>query len=1088
MNGHLGKIILLMRSIVLGLAIFGNCRVSGQSATARGNGRLTSAPERPELIYKPKGNFSNQIARPLRYWPIGTDFVITNGAEYFNRPLYCTNSGFRVDGGDKPEFSLYLPGRGGNLRFGIRTSSGVKWLNDARQIITRYRPGSLLYAIHDSLLGEGELNLIVLPMAATEGFVVRVEWRGTAGELIWAYGGASGQRSSRDGDIGCERDPVSEFFQMQPEQCRGNSFTVTANTFTLHHNKGTIAGVMPSGSQLFVGDAAKWNSPVALMASSAATTEWPVLVGAVAMQPGQPIYLALEPGSRDDPTYRNSDLPRIFGEAESHRRSIAGRVAVETPDPFINAAVGALNIAAEAVWDERQQSFMHGAVAWRTRLLGWRGPYAGDALGWHERTAAHFAGFARKQNTTPIAETIPPADEQFNLARSENAIHSNGDMSKNHYDMNLVAVDAFFRHLLWTGDMQYAREMWPVIARHLAWERRLFRREFGPDKLPLYEAYAAIWASDDLNYNGGGSAHASAYNYFANIMAARVAKLLGEDPAIYDREADLILRGMNQYLWLTNEGNFAECKDFVGLQLVHPNSGLWTFYHTMDSEVPTPAQAWQMSRWIDLHIAHIPIRGANVPDENLDTLPETSWMPYQWSLNNVVMAEAAHTSLGFWQANRPDAAFALFKGELFDSMFLGLCPGNLGAMTGFDMARGEAQRDFSDAIGVNARALVEGLFGIKPDVLAGELKIRPGFPDTWKFANISHPDFDFKSQHEGSTETCLVEPKFSRPMRLNLQLCALGDAPEVTVNGVPAQWHWLEDQFGVRRIGIESPAAVKFAVLVHWRGEIPNPSIPLEVAPRPPEKVAAFDWNAKMPEGQRWEKVNLTSFFNDRVTQIFRNEYRSPRSPFASLAAPKQGLGGWCEPNASFEVDDSGLRELARKNDGRMTLPGGIPLATPGEVGVKNIIFTSQWDNYPRAVSVPLTGKSSHAFLLMAGSTAAMQSQFDNGEIMVTYADGSSTRMALHNPSNWWPIDQDYFTDDYAFRRDGPIPPRVDLRTGKIRILEAEQFKGKGRKIPGGAATILDMPLNATKELKSLTVRALANEVVIGLMSVTLMR
>ena len=97
---------------------------------------------------------------------------------------------------------------------------------------------------------------------------------------------------------------------------------------------------------------------------------------------------------------------------------------------------------------------MHGAVAWRTRLLGWRGQYAGDALGWHERTAAHFAGFARQQNTSPIPETIPPADEQFNLARSEAAIHSNGDMSKNHYDMNLVAVDAFFRHLLWTGDTE----------------------------------------------------------------------------------------------------------------------------------------------------------------------------------------------------------------------------------------------------------------------------------------------------------------------------------------------------------------------------------------------------------------------------------------------------------------------------------------------------------------------------------------------------------------------------------------------------------------------------------------------------------
>ncbi len=134
---------------------------------------------------------------------------------------------------------------------------------------------------------------------------------------------------------------------------------------------------------------------------------------------------------------------------------------------------------------------------------------------------------------------------------------------------------------------------------------------------------------------------------------------------------------------------------------------------------------------------------------------------------------------------------------------------------------------------------------------------------------------------------------------------------------------------------------------------------------------------------------------------------------------PKQGIGGWCEPNASFDVDDSGLRSLAAKNDGKIILPDGIPFATPGEAGAKNIIFTSQWDNYPREVSVPLSGKSSHAFLLMAGSTAAMQSRFDNGEVIVTYTDGSTERLALNNPVNWWPIDQDYFIDDFAFRRDG---------------------------------------------------------------------
>ena len=109
---------------------------------------------------------------------MGTDFVITNGTEFFNRPLYCLNSSFRIDGGDKPEFSLYLPGRGGNLRFGIKTSTGEKWLNDAQWIVTRYRPGSLLYEIHDSFLGKGTLNLTVLPLAHNKGLIACAELQG----------------------------------------------------------------------------------------------------------------------------------------------------------------------------------------------------------------------------------------------------------------------------------------------------------------------------------------------------------------------------------------------------------------------------------------------------------------------------------------------------------------------------------------------------------------------------------------------------------------------------------------------------------------------------------------------------------------------------------------------------------------------------------------------------------------------------------------------------------------------------------------------------------------------------------------------
>ena len=44
------------------------------------------------------------------------------------------------------------------------------------------------------------------------------------------------------------------------------------------------------------------------------------------------------------------------------------------------------------------------------------------------------------------------------------------------------------------------------------------------------------------------------------------------------------------------------------------------------------------------------------------------------------------------------------------------------------------------------------------------------------------------------------------------------------------------------------------------------------------------------------------------------------------------------------------------------------------------------------------------------------------------------------------------------------------------------------RNLPKGAGVIFDMPLNSSKKLSSLTVRTLSNDVVIGLMGITLQR
>ena len=1075
-------------------------------------------------------NFADRMERPLRYRPEGADFVIENGAEFFNRPLYGGNTAFRADGGDRPEFTLYLPGRGGNLRLGLRRGGEVKWLHSAAHLTTRYRPGELLYEIRDPLLGAaGVLRVAVLAYHETEGLIVRVEAEGTGAdtELLWAFGGVSGERGRRDGDIGTESVPISQWFQLQPEFCRGNGFELTPGGFTLRAKTATIGGMAPAGASLMMADAAHWNELPALLASAGPVSAQPLVLGRVPLAAGQPLFLSFQriaaetaateldtyrevksetsapkPTAKPNlaPVYPSAELPRRFAETESYFAALRTRVAVDTPDPFLDAAVGALNIAADAVWDDPQQAIMHGAIAWRTKLLGWRGPYLLDELGWHDRARRHFMDWAGQQNRNPIPDRLPSPEEKTNLARNETGLHSNGDLSHSHYDMNTVYIDALFRHLRWTGDLAFAEKVWPVIERHLAWERRLFRREFGPEKLPLYEAYAVIWASDDLAYNGGGAMHSSAYNYFHNTEAARLARLIGVDAAPYEREAQLLARGMRELLWQPEHGAFGEYKDLLGLQRVHSAAALWTFYHAVDSGVPTPREAWQMTRQVDTELPHLPVCGPGVP-AGLFTLGTSNWMPYTWSINNVVMAEAVHAALAYWAAGRPDEAWKITKGSLLAAMFMGISPGNVGSMSYLDAYRGESQRDFADGSGVLSRALVEGLFGVRPDALAGELVFEPGWPAAWDHAGLRHPDFSVGFSRTGDTDS--YETSGEAALALRLRLIARRDrVAAVTVDGAKAAWRMVEDSVGAPRIEILAPAAAAHTVAVRWAGDVPaireTGSGFVQVAQgemrwwQPPVAAKAAvlaSAPATPPAAGKFETIDLSSLFNDRVTQIFKHEYRSPRSPFVSLALPKQGIGAWAGGvNETAEIDDAGLRAAVAQGGGRITLPDGVPFSMPVTAEAKNILFTSQWDNFPREAVIPLSGHARHLSLLMAGSTNPMQSRFENGEIIVTYADGTVDRLALVNPTNWWPIEQDYLIDDYQFRRPEPLPVRIDLKSGAIRVLEHDTFDGRGGKVVGGAGTVLELKLQPAKELRSLTVRATANEVIIGLMAATLAR
>lgn len=1176
--------------------------------------------------------------RQLRYTPEGEDFVIINGDKKFNRALYGTNTSFRVETSDTPEFAFYMQYMGGNMQLGLVKGNESLWLKFADYVKSVYRAGTRIYEIKDPFIGSGKITLHVLAMGDADGMVMKIETENIPSdvELVCIYGGASNKRFSRNGDIGV--DPIDSF-ALKPEACDNNKYTISKNQFELQYGFSskaphrTIVGAFPQNAALKTASPYEIASPLNVWNSTEADNK-PLLVARMPLSAKGIDFIALK--AKDDKGLTYSALQASFDLAESRRKEIAEAVKINTPDPYFNPLGGVLATAADGIWDDVTKVWQHGAVGWRMPLNGWRAAYVGDAIGWHDRARTHFDGYAASQ-VTDVEPIIPhPAqDKKLNLARAEKEwgtqMYSNGYICRNpydakkmhHYDMNLCYIDELLWHFNWTGDMEYVEKMWPVLERHLAWEKR----NFDPNDDGLYDAYACIWASDALQYNSGAATHSTAYNYRSNKMAAEIAAKIGKDPKPYIAEAEKILKAMNSQLWIDSKGRWAEYKDFMGNQMIHPDAAVWTVYHAIDSETHTPFQAYQATRYIDTEIPHIPVLAKGLEDKGYKTIATTNWLPYSWSINNVAFAEVAHTSLAYWQAGRSEEAFHLFKSSILDGMYLGTSPGNIGQVSFYDAARGECYRDFGDPIGVYSRVLIQGLFGILPDAMNNRIEIRPGFPAEWNYASVSTADIKFDFKRNGTKDVYTIGLNFPKQLSLDLSVKAFKDKiKSLKVNGRATNWT-LENGVGYPIVKIHGDVSKEYVVEIEWEGtelnvvqynnvatkgenwklssgvtikDVYDPQgvlsnlqtstgniqgtiagelghrtlfvqtgqgqmtwwqpIEIEINERltvdydsesdklefklinnskqqlkgqviingtyktdatiaagsrsatyavPADNVKfgsntlqfvengniiyetkLMNWNL-VNQNPKYETVNIDALLNASVSRIFEEEYLTPRSPYTTLQVPTQGIGEWCHPLLTANIEDTGIRNAVKNNI--FETPFGIPFRTTGSISAPNIAFTTLWDNYPTSVSASLAGKASHAYLLMAGSTNHMQCHVPNGTVTVYYTDGTSSLLELVNPETWVPIEQDYFIDGEAFASKYPNPYRVAFKTGIVsRDMEKDMnVKSKevyGRNIDGGAGIILDIPLDKNKELKNVEVKAVANEVVIGLMGVTLLR
>ncbi|WP_415327610.1 DUF4450 domain-containing protein [Chryseobacterium sp. MMS23-Vi53] len=1157
--------------------------------------------------------------RELHYKEDKGDFLLVNGKYRFNRALYGNNLASRVEAGDLPEFALYLPGMGGNLQFVIQKGTSIKKLINADKIETRYRPGSMLYNIKDPILGSGSLKLTVLAQTKEEGLVLKMETENvdSSTKIYAVYGGASGTTFSRNGDIGA--DPESGFYLL-PEYSLNNQFQALKNQFQLNYlnkKKETqiVNGSFSNVPFLQMTDAKTLENLSAFTQNK--IDKSPIIYATYSAQKN-PVYIQIAKG-KSDKKFSDEELKNIFNESEQFRLNLTNRVQLKTPDSDLNNFGANLAVAADGIWES--PTYLHGAVAWRMRLNAWRGAYVADVLSWHDRAKEHFESYANSQVLQPDFAPVE-MDTNLHLARHTekmgNSVFSSGYISRNpndntkphHYDMNLVFFDQMFTHFNYTGDLEFLKKMWSTMVRHMDWEKRNFKRG------DLYDAYAAIWASDALQYSGGKVTHTSAYNYRANREMAKLANIIGENPQPYEKEAESILNAMKTQLWIKNKGYFAEYKDSLGNQIVHDKPGIWSIYHVSDAYILNEFEDYQNLQYINNYTPKIPVTVKGTVNKDYFTLSTTNWQPYDWSINNVALAENLQTSLAYWQAGRTEDAYKLWKGNLAESMYYGISPGNFEQLSHYDAFRGELYRDFADPIGVAARTLTEGLFGVYPKLLDNKIEIKPGFPKDWNFAELKLSDWEFKFNRNPKKTEYFFKSNYSKSVALEMQIPVNhSQIKSVIVNGKKVDWKIKPNSISQPFVQLETPVGKEFNIEIAYSDEElkneqtdfvnyisenlqlnfdskkkikqifdPQELIksrkdnqfeliqeerkgtffvqveqngttwwqPVNVDIRFPleakwvnKKLQIQSKSANLINGKLiinslnktfsvqknqkalieipanyltkgtnfiefeyngikqnleitdWEienqgefnNVSLSSKYNEKVTEIFNQKYLSPRLNVPTLQLPWQGIGNWCYPLITSQIDDSGL--MNKRKNGKVDFLE-IPFLIDNSE--KNIVFISQWDNYPKSVEIPVSGKGKKIYFLMAGSTNPMQSQIMNGKITVQYVDDSKTELELKNPINWWPIEQDLLDDNFAFEiPDDKIPYRVKLKTGELykggNLSKYSGIKGfTDRAVEGGAATILDLPIDPNKELKNIQLTAVSNDVVIGMMSVTVLK
>ena len=1073
-----------------------------------------------------------------------------NGKRIFNRPLYMDHLPGCVLAGELPLIRmLYPPYNGGMMMVAFSRNGKTKWLQHFSDRTMLFRPDQITWELADDWFPGLLIALNVLPLAGKAGFAVSVNYRGAnyGDKLLWTYGASSPPGKDSSQNLMWAYDPMinpeetSDGFALQ--DCEEDSFAIDSYGFCLSSKaakkktnaRKLVRGICSCPGRYSIADAEKWQDADLLLLSKGEKNQ--IICHTLSLQKTRDeIFWAFDisESQTDLKSSFNQDAKILYRNGLERCQALGRQASVNTPDPYFNSGVAAVCAAMDGVY--YPPVYVHGGMMFNIPFLGWRILYGPTVFSWHQNvlaTAQYYISFQNKKSDK--AKALADVNNRMTIQSEQSRFYGKGHITKNSYMYNMQSL--FFDELIhawrFTGNKELEKLLYPALELHLEWQQECF----DPDGNGVYESYINTFASDNVWYNGGETAQETAYAYAGHMAAAEMAERAGDHDSAqrhYNISRNIVSNMMSS-LWIKDKGHLAEYREALGYKRRHDDACLMTVYMPIDAKMLSREEAAQALFYTEYALERQPGRLGG------ELCQLSNWLPHVWSTRDYFAAENYGLALAYFQTGLPDEGWKLFKGNYRESMYNNNVPGNTDYLK-------TLATDFTDATNMFARVVVEGLYGYQPDYPNKIVQLAPQFPPEWDHASIKTPDFslNFSSNHE----TVNYSFTLSKPSSANIKLPIRAESIQAVFCNDKKIKYKLLPGFGCTVVALSTEISTSAKITIHITKPAPpippvivRGNVGEAISLRAPQgNIISFSdpssvlTDAKIENGRIagnlakndschlvfavarcgqleqiqifkiwvsdlesqaslkaktdvsipvlafWKPLDIGSALTADVRTIFQQKYLSPRVQTSSVQIGVDGWSGWCfnfwkknPPELTLDVAPNLIRK-----DSLLWTPQGIPFKW--NAYDNNIAFTSQFHNWPDSITIPIHKSGKSIWFLIAGSTNPMQTRIANGELRMNYKDGAVEKLELIPPINYWSLsgygfggnmgavteNWDYYDLRHQWPLPNPLPQMVHLGNNC-------------------RAMLLGWNLKPATELHSVTLEALSQEVVIGLMGITIL-